>query len=173
MAHVSREMQDLMKRCARLGWEVSTTTSGHFRVKPPAGEVLHFGGAGSDPRAIHNIKAKLRGAGFDEAEASYIEGRRARGIQEETEMKEPTNGTAPATTTMTMKGADEHTLGIIRFGRLVGKFGQAVTVEQLDEIARILGAADDLGLTLLDAKAAVLEVLGERREADRPQGNKR
>lgn len=173
MPHASREVQDLMKRCARLGWEVSETTAGHYRVKPPEGEVLHFGNDTSgDPRTLKNIRADLRRAGFDAAEDGY---NRTRSHRTGDKMK-PTNGTNDTTSTPVgtvssigdvPPGVDQHTLGIIRFGRMVGRLAQAVDPKQLDAIASIIEMADALGLTLAEAKVAILDAGSEHKDAKR------
>lgn len=78
MSHMSREVQELMDRCRRVGWRVETTMRGHNKVWPPHGPVLHFGGGSGDGRAHMNIESMLVRAGLEAAEEAITRKKRPR-----------------------------------------------------------------------------------------------
>lgn len=48
------------------GWVVTTTTGGHYKIKPPKGRLLFVGkGPNGEHRSYKNFEAELRRAGFD------------------------------------------------------------------------------------------------------------
>lgn len=57
------DMRRVVRRCRDLGWEVSRTRRGHWRVRIGSASVF-TSGTPSDVRAMTNFIAQLRRAGF-------------------------------------------------------------------------------------------------------------
>lgn len=67
MASSKAAFNKALARCERAGWRVERLNSGHVRIYPPTGPVIHTGPPGSGS-SMTNILLRLTRAGLDEAE---------------------------------------------------------------------------------------------------------
>jgi hypothetical protein len=58
------DFKDIRKEAESQGWAVDKTQKGHWRFRPPKGEIIVTSGTPSDYRAILNFVARLRRGGL-------------------------------------------------------------------------------------------------------------
>ena len=61
---MKKEMKALLRAIENAGWPVQLTRSGHYRVAPPAGELVFMSSTPSDIRSLHRMRSDLRRAGL-------------------------------------------------------------------------------------------------------------
>ena len=60
---MKRDLKQVIAACERAGWVVTKTGGGHWRFRAPQGVLVFTGSTPSDPRAIANLRARLRREG--------------------------------------------------------------------------------------------------------------
>lgn len=71
---MSKDAKKLVKRCKAVGWTVTKTALGHYRIEGGT-EPVYAGLRGGDHRALKNTEAFLRRVGLEEAEARLAQER--------------------------------------------------------------------------------------------------
>lgn len=58
------DVDKLIRQLRAYGWHVDTTSRGHWKLTSPAGQVVIASGTPSDHRALKNLMAQLKRAGY-------------------------------------------------------------------------------------------------------------
>ncbi|MFJ2780200.1 hypothetical protein [Kitasatospora sp. NPDC087315] len=61
---MNKDLRDLVKKLTKQGFEVGQTKSGHYAVRKNGARVATLPGSPSDHRAMANVLAVLKRAGF-------------------------------------------------------------------------------------------------------------
>jgi hypothetical protein len=75
MASFTREMNEIVARCRRIGWKVevgTNRTDWRYRVTAPTGVRVQIHGSPSDRNWMHTVMRDLNAQGFEDAEAAWL-----------------------------------------------------------------------------------------------------